>query len=162
MALAMLSWLIALPLLGLCTGLRAMTPMALICWAGRLGYLPVSDTWASWVAHPVSVGVFTFLALGEYVGDKLPKTPKRITLFPLITRLAFGGLVGAIVATALGSGLGEAILLGLLGAAFGSFAGYHLRTHAVQASGWPDWRIAVAEDLFAIGASIVALSVVTG
>src|ERR1039458_6047953 len=47
MAVAMMSLLIAIPLLGLTTGLRSMTPMALICWYAVLGYLPVDGTWAA-------------------------------------------------------------------------------------------------------------------
>lgn len=162
MAITMLSWLIAIPLLGIATGLRTMTPIAVLCWFAVLGYLPLTGTWAFWAANLISVGVFTLLALGEYVGDKLPKTPDRITPFPLIARLTFGGLVGAIVATGLGNGRLEAILLGVLGAAFGAFAGYHLRQIAVQKTGWPDWRVAVFEDALAILASVFALSVVTG
>ncbi len=48
MTMAMLAWLIALPLLGVLTGLRTMTPMAVLCWFAYRGNLPVDDTWASW------------------------------------------------------------------------------------------------------------------
>jgi len=40
MLIAILSWLLAIPLLGVTTGLRAMTPMAVLCWFAYLGYLP--------------------------------------------------------------------------------------------------------------------------
>src|SRR5947209_4434531 len=119
MAVTVMSWLFAIPLLGLCTGFRAMTPVALTCWYAWAGYLPVHDTWAGWIAHPVSVGVFTALALGEYIGDKLPKTPARIEIFPLIVRLGFGGLVGALVATGLSGSVVEGIVLGVIGATLG-------------------------------------------
>lgn len=162
MAMAVLSWLVAIPLLGFCTGLRSMTPMALICWYAHLGYLPVEGTWAFWAASPVSVGVFTLLAAGEYIGDKLPRTPSRIAAFPLIARLVFGGLVGAIIATALSGSILEGAFLALIGAALGSFGGYFLRRLAVERTGWPDWRIAVAEDVLTLICSFFAMGVVTG
>ena len=163
MAMAILSWLIAIPVLGFCTGLRAMTPIAVLCWFAFLGHLPVDGTWGFWTTRLVSVLIFTALALGEYIGDKLPSTPARTAPFPLIARLFFGGLIGALIATALVGSAIEGALLGVAGAALGAFAGFHLRTCAVfQSQGWPDWRVAIVEDVIAITASIFALSIVTG
>jgi uncharacterized membrane protein len=48
MAMEMIAWLIALPVLGAVTGLRTMTPMAVLCWFAYAGHLPVDDTWAFW------------------------------------------------------------------------------------------------------------------
>ena len=162
MALAVLSWLIAVPLLGLVTGLRALTPITVFCWFAYLGYLPVRDTWAFWTANLFSVTIFTLLAAGEYFGDKLSKSSARTEPGPLIVRLVFGGLIGALAATALSGQEIEGILLGVIGAALGAFGGYHLRHHAVQATGWPDWRIATIEDAFAIASAILALSIISG
>jgi uncharacterized membrane protein len=161
MAIQILSWLLAIPLLGFTTGLRTMTPMAVLCWFACLGYLPVDGTWAFWTAHVASVAVFTLLALGEYVGDKLPQTPNRTATVPLLARLAFGGLIGAIAATAMtGPGV-EGVLLGVVGAALGSFAGFMLRREVVKQLGCPDWAVAVVEDAFAIFCAVLAMHVVT-
>ncbi len=162
MTMAVMSWILAIPLLGFCTGCRTMTPIALICWYAHLGYLPVSGTWAFWTASPIAVGVFTLLAIGEYIGDKLPKTPSRTTAFSLIARLVFGGLVGRIVATALSGSLLEGMLLGVLGAGLGAFVGFQCRQSAVQRTGWPDWRFAVMEDGATLLCSFLALGVITG
>ena len=162
MALAVMSWLIAVPLLGLVTGLRTMTPVAVFCWFAYLGYLPVADTWAFWTAKLVTVVIFTVLALGEYVGDKLPRTPARTAPGPLISRLVFGGLIGALVATALTGSAVEGAFLGVIGAALGAFAGFHLRHYAVAQTGWPDWRVAVIEDALALTCAIIALGVISG
>lgn len=162
MAMAVMSWIFAIPLLGFCTGLRTMTPIALICWYAYLTYLPVHGTWAFWAASPVAVGIFTLLAIGEYIGDKLPHTPSRISPFPLIARLGFGGLVGAIVATALLGSIIEGILLGIIAAALGAFGGYHVRHHLVHTSGWPDLRVALIEDGLTLLGSFFALGIVTG
>jgi uncharacterized membrane protein len=158
---AMMSWLLALPLLGLATGLRTMTPIAALCWFAYLGYLPVDGTWAAWTARLVTAIVFTVLALGEYIGDKLPKTPNRTSVVPLLARLVFGGLVGSIAATSMnGAGL-EGVLLGVLGALVGAFGGYMLRRDLVEKLDCADWKYAVCEDLTAIAAAIFALHVIT-
>ncbi len=94
MAMAMMTWLIAIPLLGVVTGMRTMTAMAVLCWFAYLGYLPLDGTWASWAAKLVTAIIFTVLRLGEFVVDKLPKTPNRTAPGPLLARLVFGGLVG--------------------------------------------------------------------
>lgn len=162
MALAMISWLIAIPLLGFITGLRTMIPIAIFCWFAYLGYLPISDTWAFWTARLVTVIVFSVLAAGELIGDKLPKTPSRTSPGPLLARLAFGGLIGALGATALNGSAIEGAFLGVIAAALGAFSGLHLRHYAVQQTGWQDWRIATVEDAVAVLSAIFALSVISG
>jgi uncharacterized membrane protein len=161
MGFAMMSWLLALPLLGLATGLRTMTPMAALCWFAYLGYLPVEGTWAAWTGHLVSAIIFTVLALGEYIGDKLPQTPNRTSIGPLLARLVFGGLVGSIAATSMNGAGVEGVLLGVIGALVGAFGGYMLRRDLVEKLDCVDWQYAVCEDLTAIAASIFALHVVT-
>ena len=161
MAIAMMSWMLAIPLLGLATGLRSMTPMAVLCWFAYLGYLPVEGTWASWTARVASVAIFTALAIAELVVDKLPRTPNRTALGPLLARLVLGGLAGSIAATAMnGPGL-EGVLLGLIGAALGAFAGFMIRRHIVETVGCPDWPVALAEDLITILSSLFAMHVVS-
>ena len=101
MAYAMLAWLIAIPVLGAMTGLRSMTPIAVLCWFAYRGHLPLAGTWGQWAGRPVSVIVFAVLAVGELIGDKLPMTPNRTAAFPLFARICFGGLVGALASTGL-------------------------------------------------------------
>jgi uncharacterized membrane protein len=157
---AIMAWLVAIPVLGLATGLRSLTPIAMLCWFALLGYLPVRETWASWTAHPASVIVFSLLALGEYIVDKLPRTPNRIAPGPLVARLIFGGLVGAICATALrGPGL-EGALLGIFGALVGAFGGFTVRRDLVEYLGSRDWPVALAEDLLTLACSAFALRVI--
>ena len=162
MAIEMMTWLIAIPLLGLVTGLRTMTPMAVLCWFAYAGNLPVSGTWAFWTARPVTGGVFTLLALGELVGDKLPRTPNRTAIGPLCARLVFGGLIGAIVAPGLnGAGL-EAVILGTLGALAGTFGGFLIRREIVARLACRDWPVALVEDACAILCAVFAMGIVTG
>ena len=44
MAMAMMTWLIAIPLLGVVTGMRSLTAMAVLCWFAYRGDLPLDDT----------------------------------------------------------------------------------------------------------------------
>ena len=162
MAMAMMSWLVAIPLLGLSNGMRTMTPMAVLCWFAYAGYLPVSGTWAFWTAKLVTAIVFTVLALGEFIGDKLPKTPNRIAPGPLIARIFFGGLVSLIVAATLNGSGTEGVILGVAGVLIGSFASFVLRRDIVARTGFKDWPVALLEDLSAVGFAIFAMGIVTG
>jgi len=162
MAIAMLSWIMAIPVLGMMTGLRTMTPMAVVCWFAYLNLLPVEGTWAFWTAKLVTAIVFTVLAAGELIGDKLPNTPNRTAIGPFFARLVFGGLVGAICATGVTGSAFEGIVLGALGALIGTFLGYQIRKRLVEWSQRPDWNIAVIEDIAAIVLSILAMGVITG
>lgn len=161
-----MSWVLAIPLLGMMTGLRTMTPMAVLCWFAYFGpdggHLPLGGTWAFWAGKLITAIVFTALAIGELIGDKLPKTPNRTSPGPLIARIAFGGLVGAIAATGARGSAMEGTLLGALGALMGTFLGYQVRKRLVGWSGRPDWNIAVIEDVFTLLISIFAMGIVTG
>jgi uncharacterized membrane protein len=161
MLIAIFSWLLAIPLLGLTTGLRAMTPMAVLCWFAYLGYLPLEGTWAAWMASAAAVAMFTVLALAEIVADKLPRAPDPISLGPLTARLVFGGLIGSIAATAMtGPGL-EGVLLGVVGAALGAFGGFMIRRDLVERIGCAEWKVALVEDLIAVACAGFAMHVVT-
>jgi uncharacterized membrane protein len=162
MAMEMMTWLIAIPLLGLVTGMRSMTPMAVLCWFAYAGHLPVDGTWASWAAKPAVAIVFTVLALGEFVADKLPKAPNRTAPGPLIARLILGGLIGAIVAAGLnGSGI-EGVILGIVGVAIGAFGGILIRRHIVAQLECKDWPVGILEDASAVLCAVLAMGVITG
>jgi uncharacterized membrane protein len=162
MAMAMMSWMLAIPVLGMMTGLRTMTPIAVVCWFAYLGYLPVEGTWAFWTGKLAAVIVFSLFACGEFVGDKLPQTPNRTAPGPLAARLVFGGLVGAVAATGVEGSAIEGVFLGALGALLGAFGGYLARKYLVEWSQRPDWNIAVIEDAFAVVVTVFALGVSTG
>ncbi len=140
---------VAVPLLGVSTGLRSFTPLAVAAWFARMGKLPVTGTWAEWVRHPAAVGLFTAAALGEYVGDKLPNTPNRTAPIGLFGRLALGGLVGAIVATAFRRPVERGIAMGAVGALAGTFGGFWLRKGLTTGAGLPDLPVALSGDVAA-------------
>jgi len=154
-------WFLTIPILGFANGQRTLTPIAVLCWFAYMCHLHVEGTWAFWTANLVSAIVFTVLALGEYVGDKLPKTPSRIAARPLTARIVFGGLVGAIVATSLHLSLAFGIFPGALAALAGAFLGFHLRRSLTVGRGLPDFPVALAEDAVTIGLAFLALHFIT-
>ena len=162
MTIAVMAWLIAIPVLGIATGMRTMTPIAILCWFAYLGDLSVDGTWAGWTAKLTTVVIFSVLAVGELVWDKLPWVPARTMPTSLLVRIVFGGLVGAIAATGLEGAAIEGVILGGLGAILGACAGYHIRRALVEEAGWRDWTIAISEDVLAIVGAVLAMGFVTG
>ncbi len=144
-------------LLGVSTGLRSFTPLAVTAWFARSGKLPLTGTWAAWLEHPAAAPVLTAAAVGEYITDKLPKTPNRTSPVPLVGRLTLGGVVGAIVATAFKRPLVGGIALGALGAAAGTYGGFYLRKGLTQGTGMKDLPVALAGDATAVTLAIRSL-----
>ena len=152
---------VSTPLLGVSTGLRSFTPLAVTAWFAHYGKLPVTGTWASWIAHPAAVGLLTTAAVGEFVGDKLPNTPNRTDPVALIGRLTLGGLVGAIVATALRRPLARGVALGVLGAAAGTYGGFYARRGLTKGAGLSDLPIALTGDAVAVALAVRSLQRLT-
>lgn len=161
MASTITTWLIAIPLLGLATGMRCMTAIAVCCWFAHLGLLSVSGTWAFWTASLVSAIVFSVAALLEFVGDKLPRTPNRTAPLGLISRVIFGGLVGSLVATSLQGSITVAVILGCGGALVGTFGSYLARRDLVKHFRCRDWTVALMEDFLTILIAVFALRLAT-
>ena len=132
-----------------------MTAMAVVCCFAWLRLFPLAHTWAFWAASLISAILFTLLALGEYVGDTLPRTPSRTAPGPLGARLVFGGLVGAIAATALMEPAAGGVILGLAGALIGAYGGVRLRRAGAARTG-RDLPVALAESAIALALSVLA------
>ena len=158
--------------LGFVNGLRTLTPVAVLCWGAHLGWFSLVHTPFAFLANPISLIVFTVLALGEYIGDKLPKTPSRISAFPLAGRAAFGAACGAVLATIAGATSTStapghlqfggpfflSILVGGAAALVGAYAGFLLRRSLTKSAGLPDFPIALTEDAIAIGGALFVVS----
>jgi uncharacterized membrane protein len=97
--------------------------------------------------------VFTLCALGEYVVDTLPSTPSRTTPGPLIARIVFGGLVGALAAHAVIEPAAGGVIFGVIGALIGAFGGVRVRMYWSQALG-KDLPVALTESGIALGLAV--------
>ena len=149
-------YLIFALLLGFLAGLRAMTAPAAASWAARLGWLGVSGTPLAFMGYQYTPLVFTLLALGELVVDKLPNTPSRKAPPGLIGRIVSGSLVGATIGAARGSLL-AGLAVGAVGAVAGTYGGAALRGRLASAFG-KDLPAALLEDALAIGLSVVLVT----
>ena len=148
--------------LGFLNGLRTLTPVAVLCWAVHFHWLSLVHTPFAFLGSIVALIVFTVLAVGELIGDKLPKTPSRLSPPGLIGRIVFGGGCGAALLIAAGVAPFSAWIagaaLGAIGAVVGAYVGYTIRRMLTTRAGLPDVPVALLEDLIAIGGSFFIIS----
>ena len=141
-------------LIGVVAGLRALTPLAAVSWAARLGRLHLGDTWLAFLAYSATPYIISFLAILELINDKLPKTPSRKAPPQFIARIITGALSGAAFG-ATGQALIGGLLLGAVGAVVGTLAGSELRARLAKAFGGRDLPAALIEDAIAIIGAIL-------
>ena len=141
-------------LMGVVTGMRSMTALAVLCWFAWLGRLPETG-WAAWSATAVAAIVFGLCALGEYAGDLSPRAPSRTAAFPMTVRLLFGGVAGALCAHALSEPVVGGALFGVGGVLIGAYGGVRVRVWAASKVG-RDWPVGVAESAVALGMALLA------
>jgi uncharacterized membrane protein len=141
-------------LIGVVAGLRALTPLAAVSWAARLGWLHLDNTWLAFLAYAATPYIFSVLAIGELINDKLPKTPSRKAPTGFIARIVTGTLCGAALGVARQSLVGAAAM-GAIGAVAGTLGGYEFRSRLVKATGGRDLPIALLEDVIAVGGAFL-------
>jgi uncharacterized membrane protein len=143
--------------IGFFAGMRSLTPPAITAWAVHFGWLKPEHP-LSWIGSWPSVIIFTLLALGELVADKLARTPPRTAPPGLIARIVMGALTGSCIASSSGNAIWIGAVLGIAGALAGTFVGFKLRTGIVKALQIPDLPVALMEDLIAIGGSLLIVA----
>ena len=141
-------------LVGVVTGMRSMTALAVLCWFAWLGRLPETG-WAAWSATAVAAIVFGLCALGEYAGDLSPRAPSRTAAFPMTVRVLFGGVAGALCAHALSQPVVGGVLFGVGGVLIGAYGGVRVRVWLAGKVG-RDWPVGVAESVVALGMALLA------
>jgi uncharacterized membrane protein len=144
--------------IGIVAGLRSLTPPAVVAWAAHLGWLNLHGSPLAFMGSTTAVAIFFLLAVGELVADKLPKTPKRTAVAPLLARILTGGLCGACLCAAAGKSLLAGALLGGTGGVIGAFTGYEIRSHLVSNLYIKDFLVAACEDLVAIALAFFLVS----
>ncbi len=145
-------------LIGIVSGLRALTAPAVVAWAAHRSWLSLHNTPLSFMASTPAVVIFFLLAVGELVADQLPSTPSRTKPPGLIARILLGGLSGAAVAAAGMQSLALGAVLGIAGSLMGTYGGHAARVGLVKALNVPDFVIAVVEDVVAIGGGLFIVS----
>ncbi len=142
-------------LLGFVTGLRSMTPFALLNWTRRVG-VDADSTIDQFLDAPASRVVSSMLAIGELVGDKLPMTPDRTAVGPFLGRITIGAIAGAAICqrSRVSPLIGAAI--GATTASAGTAAGYYTRKSLSKIKFVPSFVWASAEDALALGLGYIA------
>jgi uncharacterized membrane protein len=143
--------------IGILTGLRALSPIAVIAWVALLHRLSLTG-WATFIGMKVSVVVFSLGAVGELIADKLPKTPSRLKQPGFGVRMVTGGLCGLLLANAASFSWIAGALLGAAGAVAGSYLGYFARRGITEKFPIPDLPVALLEDVICIGGSFFVAS----
>jgi len=144
--------------IGIVAGLRALLAPAIVAWAVHIGLLSLHGSPLEFMGSTTAVAIFTIIAIGELIGDKLPQTPKRTALPSLLVRILMGGLCGATLCAAAGESLLPGALSGATGALLGAFAGYEIRKRLVTSLHIKDLFVAICEDLIAIVLACLVVS----
>lgn len=145
--------------LGLVAGLRAFTPIALVSWLAIWGWTPLVGSPFWFIGTTTCATIMSILALGELIGDKLPKTPARTQPAPLGVRMITASISAAAICISAGEPWFLGVIFGALGGVAGAFGGYHARRFLVQRLHVPDFIIALPEDFVAIAGTLIIVRV---
>jgi uncharacterized membrane protein len=149
-------------IVGFATGLRTFTPLALICWVAVWGWLPLGSSRLHFLGTNTGATIVSILAAIELIGDKLPKTPDRITTGPLGARTLIASFAAAALAVGMGQSWIAAVICGAIASVIGAFAGFRYRTWITKQFALPDWLFAATEDAVTLGLTLVAFRFLLG
>ena len=142
-------------LIGVVTGLRALTGIAAVSWAAHLNWIHLDHTWLAFLANSSTTYALTFMAAGELITDKLPTTPSRKVPLQFGGRVANGAVAGIALGTAAGFAL-LGLLAGIAGAVVGTVGGAKLRSTLAKVMG-KDLPAALLEDMLAVRLAITVV-----
>src|SRR5436189_1560388 len=128
--------------IGIVAGLRSLTAPAVVAWGAHLSWLNLHGSPLAFMGSTTAVAIFSVLAIGELIADKLPMIPKRTAPAPLMARVATGGLCGACLCAAVGKSLLAGAVVGGPGGVIGAFVGYATRKWLVNNLHTKDFIIA--------------------
>jgi uncharacterized membrane protein len=142
--------------IGIVAGLRSLAAPAVVAWGAHLSWLNLHGSPLAFMGSTTAVAIFSLLAIGELIADKLPMIPKRTAPAPSVARIITGGLCGACLYAAARQSLVNGALLGGIGAVVGAFLGYGIRRRLDLHIN--DLMIAVCEDAVAVGLALFFVS----
>jgi len=155
----LLNYLFVLALgIGIVAGLRSLTAPAVVAWGAHLGWLNLHGSPLAFMGSITAVAIFSLLAIGELIADKLPTIPKRTAPAPLLARIITGGLCGACLLATAEKSLVAGAILGGTGGVIGAFLGYDIRRRLVNNLHIKDFVVAVCEDVVAVGLALFLVS----
>ena len=143
-------------LIGVIAGLRALMAPTIVSWGAGLGWFSLAGSSLNFMSSAVTRYILSFLALGELVNDKLPKTPSRKVPPQFITRVVTGAFSGAVLGASRDSFVGG-LIAGAIGAVAGTLGGSAVRS-ALAKMASKDLPIALLEDAVAILGALFIVS----
>ncbi|OWO95751.1 DUF4126 domain-containing protein [Rhizobium esperanzae] len=146
-------------LIGVISGLRAMTAPAAVAWGAALGWFDASQTPLAFMGYRWTPWIFTLLAVVELVTDQLPSTPSRKVPVQFAARIVTGALAGATIGAA-SSLLFGGLIAGVIGAVVGTYGGAALRARLAAAFG-KDLPAALVEDAVAVVGALLIVGAVS-
>jgi uncharacterized membrane protein len=148
-------------LLGALAGMRTMAAPAVLGQLSRKGALDDVSDGLSLVTRPSFSSLSSVLAIGELIADKLPVTPNRTAIGPLLGRAFTGGLSGAVVCSAKKRSAWIGALIGASAAVGAAYGAYELRRRVGQNFQLSDRVVAIGEDVL-VGSLGAALTTYLG
>ncbi|PDT12543.1 DUF4126 family protein [Rhizobium sp. M1] len=144
-------------LIGVISGLRAMTAPAAVAWGAALGWFDVSQTPLAFMGYRWTPWIFTVFAIVELITDQLPSTPSRKVPVQFSARIVTGALAGATIGAASGLLFGG-LIAGVIGAVIGTYGGAAVRARLAASFG-KDLPAALIEDAVAVvGAALIVVA----
>ena len=140
--------------IGIGSGLRAFTPIALVSWLSIWGWIPLAGSPLWFLGTNTCAIIASIAAIGELIADKLPRIPSRILPGPLGVRIVTGAVSAGGLFFAAGRSWFFGLPFGALGSVLGAFAGYHLRRRFVRQLHIPDLVVALIEDFVTIAGTL--------
>ncbi|HTR51162.1 MAG TPA: hypothetical protein VMJ10_10685 [Kofleriaceae bacterium] len=142
-------------LIGVIAGLRTFTAPAAVSWAAHAGAIRLAGTPLAFLGFRFTPWILTALALVEiFLIDPAPSTASRKTPMQFGFRLVSGAVSGAAIAAFSGSWI-VGLLLGVIGAIFGTLEGADLRKRLANRF-HRDRPAAILEDAIAVvGAALI-------
>jgi uncharacterized membrane protein len=146
--------------LAACAGLRAFLPLLVVGVAGRMGWVPVSESF-SWLEGTPALIVFSVAVVFELLADKLPVIDNFLDVFQTIVKPIAGAFVMATVVTDW-TPLYMTVVAVIGGA--GVAAGVHLGkaklrlVSTVTTAGVGNPVLSVTEDVGALAGSVVSIA----
>ncbi|MES2277483.1 MAG: DUF4126 family protein [Bacteroidota bacterium] len=141
--------------LGILAGMRTMAAPAIASkMLGQHHSKKLQHSPLSFMQSGTTAKVLSVMALGEFVGDKMPSAPNRIATPGLVFRSLSGAVAGASIYKASGGNIYAGALLGGVTAVAATFGSFFLRKAIVKQAHLIDPVIGGIEDAIVLGAGI--------
>jgi uncharacterized membrane protein len=144
--------------IGVISGLRSLTTPAAVSWAAHLHWINPGRSPMAFLAMTTTVYGLSAMAVLELVTDKLPLTPRRTVPPAFVARIVTGAFSAGALYVCAQQEFAIGALLGGVGAVAGTLGGYHARHWLVKTRNFPDFVVALAEDVLAIGGAFFLVS----